>query len=329
MVASATMKVKRRLLDNSLTLLYCRGMLDIHRLHVLKTVVDVGSMKAAAAALGYTSSAISQSVAALERDTQTALFEKAGRGVRPTQAGLLLARHASAVIARVHEAEEALEALRAGQAGRLQVAAFPTAGATLVPDALALFRAAHPHVAVDLDVVEPDDAVERLRAGRIDLAVVEDEAASAPDDNDDDVIWTHLLDDSYRAVVPRTHPLAARRHIKLGDLAEDSWIGMSTDVCDWLVTISRACGRAGFSPDITIEADDFSTILGFVAAGLGVSMVPLLGLDSVPDSACVLPLDTDPPVRHLYTVTRASIADQTAVTSIQDALRQSAHSYAG
>src|SRR5687768_14884443 len=99
-------------------------MLDVRRLHVLNAVVDSGSVTAAASQLGYTASAISQNISALERETGVVLLEKAGRGIRPTQAGLLLADHGGAVIARLREAEAALAALRAGEAGRLRLAAF-------------------------------------------------------------------------------------------------------------------------------------------------------------------------------------------------------------
>lgn len=145
-------------------------MLDARRLQVLKAVVDSGSITAAAAALGYTPSAVSQSVRALEREARAALFEKAGRGIRPTQAGLLLAEHAEAVAERLRAAEEALEAFHAGRAGRLRLAAFTTAGGALVPHALARFKETHPGVDLDLSMAETDEALAQLRSGHTDLA---------------------------------------------------------------------------------------------------------------------------------------------------------------
>src|ERR671917_2115769 len=112
-------------------------MLDLRRLRVLRGVVATGSMAAAADELGYTPSAVSQHLAALEREAGTPLLERAGRGVRPTPAGALLAEHAAAVLARLAEAEAALADLVAGRIGRLGVTFFPTAGASLVPPAVA------------------------------------------------------------------------------------------------------------------------------------------------------------------------------------------------
>ncbi len=137
-------------------------MLDVRRLKVLKAVVDTGSVAGAAAALNFSPSAVSQHVTALERETGCPLLERAGRGVRPTEAALLLCEHASRVLATVHEAEEALAALRSGQIGRLRLAAFPTAGSSLVPGALAAFQLVHPKVHLDLTVNEPEEAVIKL-----------------------------------------------------------------------------------------------------------------------------------------------------------------------
>ena len=300
-------------------------MLETRRLQVLKAVVDTGSVTAAARRLGYTPSAISQTLATLEREAKTSLFEKAGRGIRPTQAGLLLAEHAGAVAAQLREAEAALEALRAGQAGRLRLAAFATAGAALVPRALSRFRDEHPGVELDLMMVETDEALDDLRAGRLDLAVIAEDAAGSSQHDDLDLL--HLLDDPYRIVLPRTHRLAARRVIDLEDLAEDHWVATASARCNCLPTVNTACARAGFSPHFGIEADEFATTVGFVEAGLGVAMVPQLALSSVPDSVRVHRIRNIEPVRHVYAVTRSQSAGQPMVKRMQEALRMSAGAY--
>ncbi len=301
-------------------------MLDLRRLQVLSAVVDGGSITAAAAALGYTASAVSQSMAALERETGTVLLEKVGRGVRPTPAGLLLAEHAEAVMARLREAEAALGALRAGQAGRLRLAAFATAGATLVPQALAWFRAGHRAVEIDLDVAETDEALARLRAGRIDLAVIAVDTPP-PTEADPALVRTHLLDDPYRVILPRTHRLAGRRAIALADLADDPWIATASARCNSRAIVTGVCGRAGFNPRFAIEADEFATALGFVSAGLGVALLPLLAVGSIPDNVRVRRLREDEPVRHVYAVTRRSISGEPAVRGMSQALQECAGSY--
>jgi DNA-binding transcriptional LysR family regulator len=299
-------------------------MLDVRRLEVLKAVVDAGSVTAAAAALGYTPSAVSQSVAALGRDAKTPLFEKAGRGLRPTQAGLLLAERAQAVIAQLEEAEAALEALRSGQAGRVRVAAFATAGAALVPRALALFNEDHPGIEIDLTIAETDEAVAALRSGLVDIALVgvhDDVECGARE-----VVYTHLLDDSYRVVLPRGHP-AARNVVALTDLRRDRWISTASARCNCMETVTTACAGAGFTPRFALEADEFATTVGFVAAGLGVAMVPMLALTAVPDSVRVCRILGDEPVRRVYSVTRDVASNPTGVAAVQEALRASAGSF--
>ncbi|MGH2734439.1 MAG: LysR family transcriptional regulator [Actinomycetota bacterium] len=300
-------------------------MLDARRLEVLKAVVDAGSITAAAQMLGFTPSAVSQSVSALEREAKTALFEKVGRGIRPTQAGLLLAEHAELVLAQLREAELALASLRAGQAGRLRLAAFATAGGALVPRALAHFRSSHPAVELDFEMAETDEALARLRAGHIELAVIAQDVPAH--DVDDRLAYTHLLDDPYRVVLPRTHRLGGRPEVDLADLAEDPWIATASARCNCTATVSTACARAGFAPRFAMEADEFATTVGFVAAELGVAMVPLLALSSIPDNVRVRRIREAEPVRHVYAVTRRQIADQPALQAMHDALLVSAGSY--
>ena len=301
-------------------------MLDTRRLQVLDAVVETGSITAAASLLGYTPSAVSQSVAALERETGATLFEKAGRGIQPTQAGSLLAEHAAAILGRLREAESALAALRAGEAGHLQVTTFATAGATLVPRALARFRAAHRGVELDLRVAEADEALPQLRAGRSDIAVVAFDTGTKTQ-LDDDLCWTHLLDDPYRIVIPRTHPLAGRRVIGPEQLRDEMWIATASPACCSRAVVTAACEKAGVTPNFGIVADEFSTAMGFVSAELGVAMVPLLGLSSVPDNVRVRRIRGTEPRRQVYAVTRASSADQPTVAAMVEALQESGAAY--
>ena len=299
-------------------------MLDPRRLQAVCAVVQTGSVTAAAALLGYTPSAVSQNIASLEKETGTTLFEKSGRGVRPTAAARLLAEHGEAVISRLSEAEAALDALRAGESGHLRLAAFFTAGATLVPQALALFRSVHPSVGLDLGVAETDEALSLLRSGNIDLAVV---AGASTPPKAAGLVHTHLLDDPYRVALPRTHRLASRRSIDLSDLSGDAWVGTTCTAASCAAIAYDACVRAGFTPRFIIQSDEFATTVGFVAAGLGVALVPLLALGAIPDDVRVLKVRGEQAVRRVYAVTRPERSSQPTVAVMVDALRRSASAY--
>ncbi|MEU5668346.1 LysR family transcriptional regulator, partial [Streptomyces longwoodensis] len=219
-------------------------MLDVRRLQVLRAVVTSGTVTAAAAHLGYTPSAVSQQVAALEKQAGTELLERVGRGVRPTPAGLLLTEHAALISSAVAQAESALADLRAGRIGTLSVRYFATAGSTLVAPALAQLRAEHPGVRVDLELADPEDPFQEVVRGRADLAVVVQARGRAGDG----FRLVHLLDDPYMAVLPLGHPLADREVIDLHELAGEQWVG-SEPPGPCLKPVIDSCAAAGFSPD--------------------------------------------------------------------------------
>src|SRR3712207_619554 len=161
-------------------------MLDVKRLRVLREVAAQGSFSAAAQKLGYTQSAVSQQIAALEREAEATLIERNPRGIRLTDAGEALVRHADKILARLAEAEAELEAIAGLRGGRLRLATFPTAGATLVPRAIREFSQRHPGVELTLAEADPIDSLPMLRGGELDLALVDD--ADAPDDGDVELI---------------------------------------------------------------------------------------------------------------------------------------------
>jgi DNA-binding transcriptional LysR family regulator len=300
-------------------------MLDVRRLRVLKAVVDTGSVKGAAQRLSYSPSAISQHIGALEREAGTTLLEKVGRGVRPTAAGELLAEHAGGVIARIAEAEQALESLRAGHTGRLRMVAFPTAGAAFVPLAVTTFRERCPEVAVDLIVLDPEDGFAAVRSGAAELAVVVDPVAEFADIREGLVV-EHLLDDPYRVVLPRAHRLAGRRSINLADLADEAWVATASCPGYCQQQADEACLEAGFTPRVTMQADDYPATQGFVSAGLGVALVPLLGLGGVHDGVVVRRIRGQNPVRPVCAVTRPVLTHDGAVPVMLAALRDAANS---
>ncbi|EWC64348.1 Hydrogen peroxide-inducible gene activator [Actinokineospora spheciospongiae] len=295
-------------------------MLDVRRMQVLRAVVTSGSVTAAAANLGCTPSAVSQQIAVLEKQAGTALLERVGRGVRPTAAGRLLTEHAAIIGRHLAEAETALADLRAGRTGHLAIRCFATAGAALVPPALAALRAEHPGVRVDLKLIDPEDPLPEVAEGRADLAIIIHPRPEPPRG----VVLTHLLDDPYRVVLPRGHRLAAKRCLDLADLAEEPWVGneFPSGPCHRIVV--DACAAAGFSPDVVVESEDYATAQGFVAAGLGVCLIPRMGLGNRHAGVVVRPVRRPEPIRAIFAAVRESAEPQPALRGLLDALRAAA-----
>jgi DNA-binding transcriptional LysR family regulator len=269
-------------------------MLDIRRMKVLREVAARGSFSAAAEALNFTQSAVSQHIAALERETGTQLVERFSRGVRLTEAGTVLVTHADAIIARLESAEEDLAAIAGLRGGRLRLVCFQSAGATVVPRAVATFHGRHPDVELSLREAEPDEAAQLLKAGEVDLALVYDHPATmlAPE-----LELTHLLDDSYDALLPAGHPLAGRRRVALKELSEDPWI-LSTATCGCRQITASSCRDAGFDPRVAFEADETLAAQALVAAGVGVTLLPRMALTAVHPGTVPCSLK-DGPVRRI------------------------------
>ncbi|HET9140247.1 LysR family transcriptional regulator [Actinophytocola sp.] len=297
-------------------------MLDVRRMQVLRAVVTSGSITAAAANLGFTPSAVSQQIAALERETGLPLLERIGRGVRPTAAGTLLTEHAGIICRRVAEAELALADLRAGRTGRIAIRYFATAGLALVPPALATLRREHPGVQVDLKLTDPEDPLPEVRQGRADVAIVV--VPPGTDPASDGIRLVHLLDDPYRVVLPRGHRLQRKRVIDLADLAEEPWVGNEWPIGPCVRLVLDGCAAAGFTPSFVVESEDYATAQGFVAAGLGVSLIPRLGLGSPHPGVVVRRVTRPEPVRVIQAAVRASALDTPAMTCLLTALRSAA-----
>jgi DNA-binding transcriptional LysR family regulator len=273
-------------------------MLDVRRMRVLREVALKGSFSAAADSLSFTQSAVSQQIAALEREAGAVLVERSARGVRLTDAGEAVVRHAEGILAKLAEAEAELEAIAGLRGGRLRMAAFESAAATIMPIAIAQFTQAYPAVELSLGLLEPEEAVASLRAGDIDLAITFG-AGKREDREGEGITHYHLLEDPMYLVLSQTHPLARKRGVRLADLANEPWIGGAPD-CECNRMISQACMRFGFDPRIAFETDDYSAVQGFVAAGVGVSLIAELGLRTIRDDIVVRPLGRDTPVRQIY-----------------------------
>jgi DNA-binding transcriptional LysR family regulator len=276
-------------------------MLDVRRMRVLREVAARGSFSAAADALDYTQSAISQQIAALERESGTRLVERSARGVRLTDAGRALVEHADVILARLADAEAELEAIAGLRGGRLRLAAFPSAGATIMPEGIARFRHRHPDVELTLTPAEPEDAIAMLRAGEVDIAL--DIAVSFRPLPNDGVDRVHLLDDPMYVALPQHHPLAHKRNLKLEELAEESWILGTPGSCPDSSIFLRSCQLEGFEPRIAFNSNDYFAVQGFVAAGVGASFIPDLALISLRDDIVVRSLGPRPPARRILAAT--------------------------
>jgi molybdate transport repressor ModE-like protein len=271
-------------------------MLDVRRMRVLREVASCGSFSAAAEALNFTQSAISQHVAALERETGTQLVERGRRGVRLTDAGRVLVSHADAILARIDSAEEELAALAGLRGGRLRLISFQSGGATLAPRAVAAFHQHHPYVELSMQEAEPGEATEHLRAGDADLALVYDHVAMpvlAPD-----LELKHLLDDPYEAILPAGHPLAKRRQISLDQLAQDPWVA-SSDLGGCRAIMEMLCREAGFEPRVAFAVDETTAVQALVAAKVGVTLLPRLALSAVHPGVVVRKV-ADSPMRRVW-----------------------------
>jgi DNA-binding transcriptional LysR family regulator len=302
-------------------------MLDVKRLRVLREVAARGSFSAAAESLAYTQSAVSQQIAALEREAGTRLVERSARGVRLTEAGRALVRHADVILARLADAEAELEAIAGLRGGRLRLVSFATAGATVMPRAIAEFRERHPGVELTLEPGEPDEAITRLKAGECDIALLIEAPFCAIED--DGIERTHLLDDPMYVVLPRDHPLAAKPRIRLEELSGEPWIGGSSGGCPDTRILLRACSAAGFEPRIVFHSEDYLAIQGFVAAGVGVSLIPDLALLAVRDDVAIRSLGGTPPVRSIQAATLRDGYRSPAVDAMLETLVEVGGEFAG
>ncbi|TDC92915.1 LysR family transcriptional regulator [Saccharopolyspora aridisoli] len=290
-------------------------------MQVLRAVVTSGSVSAAASNLGFTPSAISQQLSTLEKEAGTPLLEKAGRGLRPTPAGTLLAERAGQISEVLNETEVELADIRAGRTGLLRVRFFTTAAVGLIPQAVAKFRAEHPEVQLDLQLQE-EDLLDDVVAGEADLAVIV-LGDSVPQRHG--VRLVHLADDPYRVVLPCSHPQVEHDSVDMAKLADDSWINSavtSGGICSRL--LRNAYASAGFTPRVALETDSTYSAQSFVAAGLGVALVPQLGLNVVHPDVEIRAVTNPEPVRRLHVAVREAVADLPAARSLIDCLAETA-----
>lgn len=286
-------------------------MVDAHRLRTFLSVMASGSINAAAGHLGVSPSAVSQQIATLQKETGLTLFTRSGRGIEPTPAAHTLSEESERLMFELNRVDAVIEDLREGSTGSLSIGYFASAGSRWMPQLAKRLQTKMPELMlqmvltegyppgesppVDIDVV-PADPTTSVRAGHL---------------------VTPLMSDPFVALVPADHRLAGRRRIQMAELADDSWI--SNDISAGITQdmVDRACRAAGFRPRYTVEAQDHYTATAFVAAGVGITVLPDLASRSLPKTVRRLRLTHPSPVRDIVALTapvaRSNEAAQKAV----------------
>ena len=291
-------------------------MIDARRLRVLREVSQQGTLAAAADALHLTPSAVSQQLAALEREVGQPVIERNGRGVRLTGAAEVLVGHADIVLAQLEAAAADIAAYAEGVIGTVRLAGFATALGELVAPAVVALRASHPRLELTVEELEAPECFLALARGDVDIAI---SMASRQAPEDPRFERRALISDTLDAVVPADHPLAQQSEIALADLAGESFVGPPDGSSCHDVTVT-GCAAAGFAPSFRHRTLDFHTAMALAAAGLGVTLVPRLGQAAVPPGAIVRPLADPAPARHVFAATRAGAERRPAVAAVLDAL---------
>jgi DNA-binding transcriptional LysR family regulator len=260
--------------------------LDLRHLVALKAIADEGSFGKAAEKLGYTQSAISQQIAALERIVGLRLIDRPG-GPRPislTEAGLILLRHADAIQARLLAAKADMKALEAGDAGRLRVGTFQSVGARVLPTLLRRFSDSHPDVEVLLrESSDESELLEMVERGELDLTFWTLPSAPGPYES------VELLRDPYVLVVPAGSPLAAlKRTPTLKEIVLQPLVGFNH--CAAMDEVESRLAATGRAPNVVFRSDNNGTVQGLVGAGVGVTVAPLLTVNEDDPSVEVIDL---------------------------------------
>ena len=298
---------------------------DLRLLKVLREVALRGSFSAAAESLSYSQPAVSQQIARLEAQTGVKLIERQPKGIKLTPAGEALVRHTEQILAQLAHAQAELTEIASDARGRLRLASFATAAGTIVSRAVSEFRQLRPGVQVDLQIVDPPQSIPALRRGELDLVITE-EGGFETDISLEGLGVERLMDDVLYASLPADHPLATRRAIALTDLCEEEWmlVGLRGTCADSNIVL-RACQQAGFEPRVAYTSDDYFTIQGLVASGMGVALVPGLALASTRDDVAVRPVRGRPPYRRIGAVFQPDPVGPIAV--MIDCLRDAAEEY--
>lgn len=302
--------------------------MDPRRVLVFRTIARAGSLSAAGRELGWSQPAVSQQLQRLEREVGGPLLVRSSRGVTLTEAGRVLLGRADAVAGELHMAAEELASIAELRGGRVRLVAFPSAAATLAPEALRLLAADHPGIDVALVEAEPPEAWAAVREGAADVALVFGYDGPPPDSagQGGDLTWLPLAIEPVDLVVPGDHPAGSRRAVRLRDLADDTWIGGCPRCRQHLV---ERCREAGFEPRLAHETDDYVAVQALVAAGLGVTLLPRSALRAFQHPNVVVRSSPSLGDRHVGLVYRPGAEQVPATQAFVERLIQVAGQSAG
>jgi DNA-binding transcriptional LysR family regulator len=302
-------------------------MLDLHRLRLLQEFAARGTIARTAAVLGYTSSAVSQQLATLEREAGIALLDRSARRAELTDAGRRLASHAERILAMVEEAETDLSAQAAEPAGRVLVTAFPSAAVAFAP-ALARSLRTHPRLTLLLRQTGAREGLRQVRSGDVDVAIVDDWTGRLADQVEAGgsiLTCYHLIRDELVLAVPRTHPVAdAGQAVDLRALRHEPWLAAPAGEAS-RHAVDRLLGAAGVAPPVLSEFEGMSTIVSLVARGIGIAILPRLAVAAADRQVAVrdLPHGLDL-ARDVHAVARTASVRRPSVAVILTALRAAA-----
>jgi DNA-binding transcriptional LysR family regulator len=300
-------------------------MLDVHRLRLLREFAERGTIAATAAALGYTPSAVSQQLAALEREAGAALLDRSARSAELTDAGRRLVGHAGEILALIEAAEADLSAEQ--PVGRVAIAAFPTAAVAFAP---ALTRVVRAHQGLNLLLRQTggSEGLRQVRAGQVDVAIVDDWTGRSTASQGGGLRFYPLVRDSLVLVVPRRHWAAdPREPVALHRLSGEPWLAPPAGEPSRRA-VDRVLGRAGGTPSAPWEFEGLATILSLVARGIGVAVLPRLTLAAGEGRVAVRELPGRSPARQVYAVARESAVRRPSVAVILTALTSAARTLA-
>lgn len=293
--------------------------LSLHRLRMLRELHRKGTVTAAAGALHYTASAVSQQLAQLERDVGARLLERVGRRVQLTELGVLLAEHAEEILASVERASMALEEAQEAATVRLTAGVFATVAAGLLPKALSTLAGRHPGIHLNTRQLAPEACASAVRDGDLDLAFVID-YADAPMPQLAGLLGARIAVERLHVAVPEG--TLGEGPVALSDLAEHPWI-LSSPRSHFGTAVRAACLRAGFELRLAHEVEEQSTAMSMVAGGMGITLVSDLGLTLRPPGMDALALTT-PITRTVSIVHRSTALRRPALNMVIDVVRSAA-----
>ncbi|OQO93768.1 LysR family transcriptional regulator [Saccharomonospora piscinae] len=291
-------------------------MVDVGRLRVLRAVVAKRSIRAAAEALDYTPSAVSQQLAALQRETGLRLIERVGRGVEPTAAARTLAAESQSLFRELSRLDGLASDLRAGRTGSLSIGYFASAGAAWLPSVVTVLREEFPELRLDLRWTEVLDEP----ADDLDIDVFVESPWSR--EYSGDAVVHRLVDDPYEVVLREDDPLAARETVPLAELAGRAWIDNDLSHGACREVLLAACAEVGFVPRFSVEMRDYRTAVPFVSTGIGVTVLPALARGELPAGLTSRPVVSPVPMRRISVGVRRSGAENAAVLRAVELLRE-------